>query len=161
MNIIILVECFAWADYVNDPECLDTALLQNSWADEESLATMLDADKKNVLISKLNKNLNGEVQTLSDLSMRPVNAEVDGLCGIAAIYQALLSTVLTKSQLRTLDYESMKKHMIEMIGHFSSYTYTHYQVWKKDLKKNDKLLLDKYFLGSYIIHKASLSNKNI
>ena len=151
MNINLIVECYAWADYVNDPECLDTALLQNSWADEESLTTMLDADKKNALISKLNKNLNGDVQTLSDLSMRPVNAEVDGLCGMAAIYQALLSTYLTKSQLRNLDYESMKKQMIEMIAHFSTYTYTHYSVWKKDLKKNDELLLTKYFLGRYKI----------
>ena len=141
---------YLWDDYVEDPACLATALLQNSWSDEESLASMQDADKKNILISKLNKNLNSEIQTLSDLSMRPVNAQVDGLCGIAAIYQALSSTLLTKSQLRNYDYESMKKYILEMIEHFSSYAYINYNKWKKDLKKSDRFMLNRYYTGIFL-----------
>ena len=33
---------------------------------------------------------------------RPVIEEVGGLCGITAIYQALIDTVATKSQLRLI-----------------------------------------------------------
>ena len=111
------------------------------------MASMQEADKKNALISKLNKNLNSEVQTLSDLSMRPVHAQVDGLCGIAAIYQALSSTVLTKSQLKNYDYGSMKKHILGMLEHFASYAFTNFPFFNKKIKKDDRLLLHKLHRG--------------
>ena len=143
------VECYYWVDYVQDPDCLDTALLQNSWIEEESLAGLQEADKKNILISKLNKNLNSEIHSLSDLSMRPVYGSEDGLCGIAAFYQALSSSVFTKSQLKNYDYGSMKKHVLDIIEHSSSYTFPYYNSFKKKLKKNDRLLLHKLHTGNY------------
>ena len=144
------VECYYWVDYVEDPTCLDTALLQNSWIEKDILSTMQEADKKNVLISKLNKNLNHEIHTLSDLSMRPVHAPEDGLCGVAAMYQALSSTVLTKSQLKNYDYGSMKKHILEMLEHFSTYALSQMSnQLKKRIKKDDRLLLHKLYKGIY------------
>ena len=109
---------------------------------------MQEADKKNVLISKLNKNLNPEIHTLSDLSMRPVHGPEDGLCGVAAMYQALSSTVLTKSQLKNYDYGSMKKHIIEMIEHFSTYALSNFNNFKKRIIKDDRLLLHKLYKGN-------------
>ena len=136
---------------MQDSSCLDTALLQNSWIEEDILSTMQEADKKNVLISKLNKNLNHEIHTLSDLSMRPVHAPEDGLCGVAAMYQALSSTVLTKSQLKNYDYGSMKKHIIQMIEHFSTYALGNYNNFKKRIIKDDRLLLHKLYKGNYYL----------
>ena len=123
------VECYYWVDYVEDPTCLDTALLQNSWIEKDILSTMQEADKKNVLISKLNKNLDPEMHTLSDLSMRPVHAPEDGL----------------------YDYGSMKKHIIQMIEHFSTYALGNYNNFKKRIIKDDRLLLHKLYKGNYYL----------
>ena len=68
---------------------------------------MEDEEKKTLLVEKLGLSLNSSIHTVVDLSLREVSGEQGGLCGIAAIYQALASTVLTKSQLRTLGYQDM------------------------------------------------------
>ena len=68
---------------------------------------MEDEEKKTLLVEKLGLSLNSSIHTVVDLSLREVSGEQGGLCGIAAIYQALASTVLTKSQLRTIGYQDM------------------------------------------------------
>ena len=119
---------------------------------------MQEADKKNILISKLNKNLNSELHTLSDLSMRPVSGPEGGLCGIAAMYNSLLSSYFTQSQLKDHDYGSMKKYLLELIDHFSTYEYKSYDNFKKKIKSDDRLLLHKFYKGKcyqLYIYKAA------
>ena len=55
-------------------------------------------------MTNLNRWFDGEIHTLIDLSIRDVSAEKGSLCGMAAIYQALENTVLTKSELKKLTY---------------------------------------------------------
>ena len=61
------MECYYWPDYVQSETCLDPALLQNRWTDQAALATMAEADKKNLLMSKLTLNLNSEIHSLTEL----------------------------------------------------------------------------------------------
>ena len=78
-------------------------------------------------------------------SLRAVSGQEGGLCGLAAMYQALSSTVLTRSQLTKHDYTSMKKHLLEMAANFSSYAYSDYSGWEKAAQKDDRLLLHKIY----------------
>jgi hypothetical protein len=111
------VACSNWALYADTeaPGCLDTALLENHWATTEELVVMEEEMKKSLLAEKLNQNLDDSVHSIVDLSLRAVSAPQGGLCGLAAIYQALEGTVLTKSQLRTLGYEELVEVMAEEI----------------------------------------------
>jgi hypothetical protein len=111
------VACYNWALYADAESsgCLDTALLENHWASSEELVVLEEEMKKSLLAEKLNQNLNDSVHTVVDLSLRAVSAPQGGLCGLAAIYQALEGTVLTKSQLRTLGYEELVGVMAEEI----------------------------------------------
>ena len=109
-------------------------MLENTWSTQEELATLEEETKKALLTDKLNLKLNDSVHTVVDLSLRPISGEQGGLCGLAAIYQALDSTLLTKSQLRSMAYEelvevmademlmelkeAMKKSDAEMLMHF-------------------------------------------
>ena len=103
-------------------------------------------------MSYLNKNLNSDVHTLSELSMRQVHAKVDGLCGIAAFYQALSNTLLTPSQLRLHDHGSMRDILVEAVENVPAYVYTSFNNFKKRIKKDDKLLLEKFHKGTHIIY---------
>ena len=87
---------------------MDQSLLQNSWVSDEELEGLIDADKKNMLMTNLNKWYDGEVHTLVDLSMREVSGDKGSLCGMAAVYQALENTILTKSELKKLSYDDAK-----------------------------------------------------
>ena len=60
--------------------------------------------------------LNDSVHTVVDLGLRQVSSEQGGLCGLAAIYQALDSTILTKSQLRSMSYEELVEVMADEMG---------------------------------------------
>ena len=74
---------------------------------------MADADKKNILMTNLNRFFNGEVHTLIDLSIRDISSEKGSLCGMAAVYQALENTILTKSELKKLTYDEGKARIGE------------------------------------------------
>ena len=68
------------------------------------------------MTERLNMKLNDSVHTVVDLGLREVSAEQGGLCGLAAIYQALDSTILTKSQLRSMSYEELVEVMADEMG---------------------------------------------
>ena len=51
-----------------------------------------------MLIEKLNEKLNSSVHNHIDLNLREISSEQGSLCGMAAIYQALGDTLLTRSQ---------------------------------------------------------------
>ena len=54
--------------------------------------------KKTLLMEKLNQKLNSSVHNHIDLNLREISSEQGSLCGMAAIYQALGDTLLTRSQ---------------------------------------------------------------
>ena len=74
---------------------------------------MDEESKKSLLIKRLNLGLS---HSIVDLSVREVSASQGGLCGLAAIHQALEGTLLTKSQLRTLEYQQLVAVMVEEMG---------------------------------------------
>ena len=53
--------------------------------------------KKNLLMEKLNQKLNSSVHNHIDLNLREISSEQGSLCGMAAIYQALGDTLLSRS----------------------------------------------------------------
>ena len=97
---------------MSSADCLDTALLQNSWATHEEIATLQDTDKKALLISSLNLRLDPETHSKPELGGREVASDLGGLCGLAALQHALASTIATQSMLRNMHVESIR----EMIG---------------------------------------------
>ena len=90
------VECNDWSAYVESTDCLHDSLLNNKWMSEDELQPLGSTDKKNVLIEKLNQYLDNTFHTFTELGARPNSDKKGGLCGIAALYQALENTVLTK-----------------------------------------------------------------
>ena len=110
------VECFPWASYVNTPDCMDTALVENSWVTEDELFTLSDTDKKAKLMEALYLRLNPDIHSKPDLGKRPPAGDQGGLCGLAALQHALGSTVATASMLRGLDYDGIRQMMASEIG---------------------------------------------
>ena len=96
---------------MEDDDCLDLALSLNHWATDEELLSYEVADKKNTLMNSLNKVLNAEVHSFIDLSLRDVAGDKGSLCGLAALYQALVNTILSKSQLKGYSFDDMKAAM--------------------------------------------------
>ena len=85
--------------------------------------------KKTLLMERLNGKLNSSVHTQVDLSLREISSEQGGLCGLAAIYQALDSTLLTKSQLRAMGYEDLVEVMASSTD-YDELTYV-WDQWRK------------------------------
>ena len=96
--------------------CLDDALIQNGWAEQEDLDIMEPAAKKSLLMLQLNKNLDGEKHSFPELSVRPEKGPTGGICGMAALYQALVNTILTPSQLTLMNYQTMRTLMAKEMG---------------------------------------------
>ena len=90
---------------------MDVALLENGWAQPEDLVGISDIDKQSLLSLALSEVLNSEEHSVQDLQSRDVSAASGGLCGMAAIYQALHETLLTKSQLQKMTHLTMKERI--------------------------------------------------
>ena len=71
---------------------------------------------KNLLIKKLNKQLDGEVHSVVDLSMRDTTGDRGSLCGMAAVYQAGKDTILSISQLKKMSFDQIKSALAEELG---------------------------------------------
>ena len=96
----------------------DTGSASNNGKEINPPMTILDAlqedeSKKMLLVEKINQNLNSSMHNQVDLSLREISSSQGGLCGLAAIYQALKDTLLTKSQLRAMGYEELVEVMAE------------------------------------------------
>ena len=74
---------------------------------------MEDTDLLNLLIEKLNFYYNSEYHSVVDLSMRDVTGDKGSLCGLAALYQAAVSTLLTVSHIKLLSYDDVRKILAE------------------------------------------------
>ena len=92
---------------------------------------MGETDLKAALIENLNKHLDDEIHSVPELSYRfllPVSIFIillisrkvsdnkGGLCGIAAMYQALENTIVTTSALEKLTYDTMKEIVGDELG---------------------------------------------
>jgi hypothetical protein len=83
--------------------------MQNRWVTAAILTTM-DADgKKGKVVEMLGLQLSTKKHTIMDLSGRAVALPQGGLCGLAALYQAMIDTVMTKSQLREAGYDDIRE----------------------------------------------------
>ena len=107
----ICVECRDWAAYPEAQDCMQAALLHNNWATPEALDGLEEADKKSRLINEINLKMDPSIHTVMELSLRPVEAEQGGLCGLAALYLALKDTIMTKSQLATMSYDTAREQI--------------------------------------------------
>ena len=109
------VICTPWHDYVysiSPLNCLDIALVQNRWAKYEDVLDMSDLDKRSLLAISLNQVLDEVEHSLPELQSRETTASSGGLCGMAAVYQALHDTLLTSSQLKHMNHITMKETIL-------------------------------------------------
>ena len=60
---------------------------------------------------------NGKVHTIVDLGMRDETADKGSVCGMAAVYQAGLQTLLTVSQIKQMSFSDVKVVLGEEMGY--------------------------------------------
>ena len=83
--------------------------MQNNWIASDSVDSIQEEDAKYILIEQLHKNLNSTYHDFPDLASREKAAGFGGLCGIASIFKALYDTILTLSQLKLINYDTMRE----------------------------------------------------
>ena len=98
----------------------------------EELQYLSETDKKTKLMESLHKHLNSSLHPIPDLSLTDVVLAKGGQCGMAAMYRALYSTVLTKTMLSTMSYSHMRTRLFAEMG-------------KEENKWKDKVLLKEYY----------------
>ena len=86
----------------------------NKWASSSHLAEMSESDSKSLLVRRLSLHLDTSTHSVPELGQRPVVSDegLGGLCGLAALYQALGSTIASKSELKTLSYDTMRSLIV-------------------------------------------------
>lgn len=124
--------------------CLKENLLRNKWATATDLIGLSEVDKKTKLIKELHKRLNSSIHTIPDLSFSDITGPKMSLCGMAAMYRALYSTVLTKTVLSTIAYDPMRAKIFEEIDE------------EEDKAIIDKVLLEKYQKSNVGLQKPLL-----
>ena len=110
--------------------------MANRWATKNESESLSGFDKKFLLIEKLRGRFDSNVHSLVDLSERDVSSLNGGLCGLAALHQAMVDTFKTKSQLRQMSYSDMVSFVWKEIGISGQ-------------KTSDKNLLLKFFACKY------------
>ena len=114
--ILFAVECYPWASYVESIDCLDSSLLLNKWANASELEMLAENEKKKRLVTSLSLRLDPSVHSQQELNQRPLSGSEGGLCGLAALQHGLGHTIASRSQLRTLSYETMRLKITEEMG---------------------------------------------
>ena len=110
------MECKIRYDYVLDGNCIDTALLNNEWATSEEIMELDDNGKQGLLMEKLGTYYSSDVHSSLDLSMREVSGDKGSLCGLAAVYQAAIQTILTKSEMKQMSFDDVKEMLGEKVS---------------------------------------------
>ena len=95
---------------------MERVLIGNQWATEAELADLSESEIKDLLSAFLQKSLNEDSHTTSDLALRSITNKKGGLCGLGALYQALENTILTPSALLKHDWKSMRETIANEIG---------------------------------------------
>ena len=114
--ILFAVECYPWASYVESIDCLGSSLLLNKWANASELEILAENEKKKLLVTRLSLRLDPSVHSQQELNQRPLSGSEGGLCGLAALQHGLGHTIASRSQLRTLSYETMRLKITEEMG---------------------------------------------
>ena len=68
------------------------------------------------MLAKLGFHYNGDIHNLFELSTRKISSSVGGLCGMAAVYQAAVDTVLTVFQIKSLTFDELKATLLSTMG---------------------------------------------
>lgn len=125
------VSCFEWSSYIKAKDCVDQALVNNGWSSASDLTNMSSAEKKTLLVSKLSFYYDGEIHSEFALANRKESSDVGSLCGLAAVYQAAVDTILTVFQvlekkfrvsissciqLKAMSYKDVKVLLHETMG---------------------------------------------
>ena len=92
---------------------MDVALRENRWITKNESDSLNGMEKKTLLIQKLKVGLNDGVHTFMDLFETDVTSANGGLCGLAALYQAMVDTFMTTSQLKYMSYFDIKMVILE------------------------------------------------
>ena len=92
------------------------SILNNKWALEEALVDMDALGLKELLIANLEKFYDSEMHSKLDLSLRPDTGDKGSLCGMAAMYQAGVSTLLSVSEIKQMSYDDVKEKVALFVG---------------------------------------------
>ena len=137
-----LVECFEWEMYINKQDCLKDSLINNRWALEKDISESEPVKQKELLIEKLNQFYDGNIHSQMDLSMRDETGDKGSLCGMAAMYHAGVSTILSVSEIKQMSFDNVKEKIALVVG------------IESDMIKRQK---DKVLLGQF---SAQVCGKN-
>ena len=129
------VECFEWHSYIEDEDCMTKTLINNKWAAEEDLTDMDVTDIKDFLFGRLENFYNREVHSRLDLNLRQETGDKGSICGLGALYQAGVSTILSVSELKQMSYDEVKAKLGEVAGFDSSII----------KKQKDKVVLELFY----------------
>ena len=129
------VDCFEWDTYVNSDNCVKESLFNNKWALEKDISEMEPVKQKEMLIGKLIQFYDDKVHSQMDLSMRDSSGDKGSLCGMAAIYKAGVSTILSVSEIKQMSYDDVKEKIALVVGIAPD----------KIKRKKDKTLLSEFY----------------
>ncbi len=113
---VIVVECFDWKSYIDDDECMKFSILNNQWALEEDLVDLDSLGIKELLVTNLEKFYDSKMHSKLDLNLRPETGDKGSLCGMAAMYQAGVSTILSVSEIKQMAYDDVKEKIALIVG---------------------------------------------
>ena len=116
MSLYVPVDCFEWDTYVNSDNCVKESLFNNRWALEKDISEMEPVKQKEILIGKLIQFYDDKVHSQMDLSMRDSSGDKGSLCGMAAIYKAGVSTILSVSEIKQMSYDDVKEKIALVVG---------------------------------------------
>ena len=111
------------------------SLINNKWAAEEDLIDMDGTDIKDFLFGRLENFYNREMHSRMDLNLRQEKGDKGSICGLAALYQAGVSTILSVSELKQMSYDEVKAKLGEVAGFDSSII----------KKQKDKVVLELFY----------------
>ena len=92
------------------------SILNNHWALEEELVDMDSLGLKEHLTTNLEKVYDSEMHSKLDLNLRPETGDKGSLCGMSAMYQAGVSTILSVSEIKQMSYDDVKEKIALVVG---------------------------------------------
>ena len=92
------------------------SLVNNKWVTEEEAPDLDSVTVKESLIANLQLYYDGNVHSELDLRMRSEVGDKGSLCGLAAIYQAGVQTLLSVSEMKVMSAEDVKARLGQELG---------------------------------------------
>ena len=111
------------------------SLVNNKWAMEEDLSGLDSTEIKDLLFGKLENFYDRNVHSKLDLNLRQEIGDKGSICGLAALYQAGVSTILSVSEIKQMSFDNVK----EKIGIEAGFEVSNIK------KQKDKPLLEIFY----------------